>query len=166
LAFLFLYSLLSLKILIPKEFFDEHKLKAFVKTSGKTGIHLVIPCGRFTFPQARSIALHICNEVHLLIPDITTTEVSIAKRGTKLYLDPNQNDEADTIASAYSVRPFKEPNVSTPLEWKEVNDRLNPFDFNIKNILTRIEKKGDVWESFLDETIALKNSRILQTFVL
>ena len=62
-----------------KEFFDEHKLKAFVKTSGKTGIHLVIPCGRFTFPQARSIALHICNEVHLLIPDITTTEVRMER---------------------------------------------------------------------------------------
>jgi bifunctional non-homologous end joining protein LigD len=148
-----------------KQFFDEHKLKAFVKTSGKTGLHLVIPCRGFTFKAARRIAENICSEVHLLIPEITTTEVSIAKRGTNLYLDPNQNDEADTIASAYSVRPFKEPNVSTPLEWREVNDRLNPFNFNIHTILSRVEKKGDPWYNFLDDKVAIKNTQILQMFL-
>jgi bifunctional non-homologous end joining protein LigD len=102
----------------------------------------VIPCHGFTLKHARRIAENICSEVHSLIPEITTGEVSIAKRGTNLYLDPNQNDEADTIASAYSVRPFKEPNVSTPIEWKEVNDRLNPFNFNIHTILSKIEKEG------------------------
>jgi bifunctional non-homologous end joining protein LigD len=81
-----------------RQFFDEQKPKAVVKTSGKTGIHAVLPCRGFTFKQARRIAENICREVHLLIPGITTTEVSIAKRGTNLYLDPNQNDEADTIA--------------------------------------------------------------------
>ena len=69
--------------------FDENKLKAFAKTSGKTGIHLYLPCEGFSFPEARSIAEHICNEVHLLVPEITTTEVTISKRGNKLSIDPN-----------------------------------------------------------------------------
>jgi len=32
---------------------------------------------------------------------------------------PNQNDEADTISAAYSVRTAKTPSVSTPMQWKE-----------------------------------------------
>ena len=42
------------------------------------------------------------------------------------FPDPSQNDEADTIASAYSVRPFHIPTVSTPMEWKEVKPGLDP----------------------------------------
>ncbi|TDH18270.1 hypothetical protein EXU57_24130 [Segetibacter sp. 3557_3] len=82
-----------------KQVFDKLKLKAYPKTSGKTGLHLYIPCEGFSFPQARKIAEHICEQVHLLFPDITTTQVTVSKRGDKLYIDPNQNDEADTVAA-------------------------------------------------------------------
>ena len=148
-----------------KQFFDKHKLKTFVKTSGKTGIHIFIPCKDFTFPNARTIAVNICSEVHKLVPEITTTTVSVNQRGNKLYIDPNQNDEADTVASAYSCRPFKVPTVSTPLEWKEVNSKLNPHDFTIKTILKRLEKKGDLFKDNLNEKIRTSNTRILKKFL-
>lgn len=145
-----------------KQVFDEHKLKAFPKTSGKTGIHLYIPCRGFTFPEARTIAEHICKEIHGLVPEITTTEVSIAKRGNRLYIDPNQNDEADTVAAPYSVRPYHHPSVSTPVDWREVNSKLDPLRFDIASIGQRIEKKGDIFKGALDEKTAMKNSGILR----
>jgi bifunctional non-homologous end joining protein LigD len=145
-----------------KQVFDKHKLKAFPKLSGKTGIHLYVPCTGFTFPKARVIALHICKEIHELVPEITTTEVTISKRGNKLYIDPNQNDEADTVAAPYSVRPFHHPSVSTPLEWKEINDKLDPLKFDMHNILERIEKKGDLFEGVMDKKTAVKNSATLK----
>ena len=55
----------------------------------------------------RTIAENICSEIHSLIPAITTTSVNVSSRGNKLYLDPNQNDYADTVAAPYSVRPYK-----------------------------------------------------------
>jgi bifunctional non-homologous end joining protein LigD len=124
-----------------KEFFDKHKLKAFAKTSGKTGLHIFVPCSTFTFHQARVIAENICSAIHELLPSITTTKITVADRGLKLYLDPNQNDYADTVASAYSVRPYKYPNVSTPLEWKELNATLSPEEFSISTIIKRLIKK-------------------------
>jgi bifunctional non-homologous end joining protein LigD len=148
-----------------KQFFDEHKLKAFPKTSGKTGMHLYVPCRGFTFSQARKIAEHICKEVSNLLPEITTTEVSISKRGDKLFVDFSQNDEADTVAAPYSVRPFHHPAVSTPLDWKEVNNKLNTLDFDITNIIDRIEKKGDLFNKVMDEKIAQGNSKILHEFL-
>jgi bifunctional non-homologous end joining protein LigD len=148
-----------------KDFFDEHKLKAYAKTSGKTGIHLFVPCTTYTFPQARRIAENICSGINELVPSITTTEVTVADRGTKLYLDPNQNDYADTVASAYSVRPYKHPNVSTPLEWKEVKDSLLPNQFTMNNILQRLEKKGDLFLPTLDRKIGVKNNPSLKKFL-
>jgi bifunctional non-homologous end joining protein LigD len=149
-----------------KEFFDRNKLKSFIKTSGKTGMHLFIPCSNFSFPQARNIAENICKGIHELIPEITTTEISIDQRGAKLYLDPNQNDYSDTVASAYSVRPFKYPNVSTPLTWKEVNSSLDPSDYSIHTIIDRIQKKGDDFKGVLDKTVAAKNNKPLKKILM
>lgn len=138
-----------------------HGLTAFVKTSGKTGIHIYLPCSGFTFPRARYIAEALCAEIHTLLPDTTTTAVSISQRGNKLYLDPNQNDEADTVAAPYTVRPYHLPFVSTPLEWKELNSRLDPASFNIHTIAARIKKKGELFKDVLATTHRNRNTKIL-----
>lgn len=148
-----------------KQFFDNHKIKSFVKTSGKTGMHLYLPCNNFNFAEARRIAENICEEVNVLVPGISTTEISVNSRGDKLYLDPNQNDFADTVAAPYSIRPYKLPTISTPLEWKEVNCKLNPQDFTIATVLNRLKKKGDVWKDILDEKTMNANSKVLKGFV-
>lgn len=148
-----------------KKIFDKHRLIAFIKTSGKTGIHLYLPCEGFTFPEARQIAEIICSKIHKTLPGITTTETTVDKRGNKLYIDPNQNDEADTVAAPYSVRPHHHPTVSTPLEWKEVIGGLNPLVFDIHTIHTRIKKKGDLFIGVLDKKIAKKNTKVLSTFL-
>ena len=54
--------------------------------------------------------------------------------------DPSQNDYADTIAAPYSIRPYHIPTVSTPLEWKEVNEGLSH----------RVKKKGDLFKPLLE----------------
>ena len=148
--------------LAAKEFFAKQKLTAFPKTSGKTGIHLYIPCRGFTFPEARTIAENICSEIHSLVPEITITEVTISRRGNNLYIDPNQNDEADTVAAPYSVRPFHIPTVSTPLEWKEIGSKLNSADFTISTIFKRIHDKGDLFKKIMPEEVAAGNNRQLK----
>jgi len=151
--------------LAAKEIFDKLKIKAFPKTSGKTGMHFFIPCEGFSFPEARKIAVVVCKEINNLVPDISTTENTISNRGDKLFIDYNQNDEADTVAAVYSVRPAPTPTVSTPLEWKEINEKLDPESFNVYNILQRIEKKGDLFAPVNEEKIKKNNSKILQKLI-
>jgi bifunctional non-homologous end joining protein LigD len=148
--------------LAAKEYFDSQKLHTFIKTSGKTGIHIFIPCKSFSYPQARILAEHICAKIHKTVPKITTLEVSIDHRGNKLFVDFSQNDEADTLASAYSVRPAKQPSVSMPLDWEEVNEKLKPSQFTIQNIAPRLLEKGDLWKDLLDAKIISQNTKILK----
>lgn len=147
-----------------KELLDQYKIKSFIKTSGKSGMHIFLPCSTVQFGEARIIAENICNAIHDLLPGITTTERSVANRGNKLYVDPSQNDYSDRLAAAYCVRANKQPTVSTPLEWKEVNSKLHPRKFTISNIFNRLEKKGDLWKDLLSEKTRIGNTKGINAF--
>jgi bifunctional non-homologous end joining protein LigD len=46
----------------------------------------------------------------------------------------------------YSVRPKPEAAVSTPVTWKEIEDRVRIEDFTMRNVPERLRKVGDLWE--------------------
>lgn len=145
-----------------KEYCDQKNLAAVVKTSGKSGIHFFIPCSGFNTKMCRTLAEQICAGIHALVPRVSTIENSISARGDKVFLDPSQNDYADTLASVYSLRPYHQPRVSAPLEWKEVNTKLDLSSFTIKNALSRIDKKGDLFAGLFDKKLMIRNNRNLR----
>jgi bifunctional non-homologous end joining protein LigD len=157
-------SMLLDTAIAAKEYCDKKQLKAFAKTSGKTGMHFFIPCSGFSNGEVRSFAEKICADIHELVPRLSTTENSISSRGNKLYIDPSQNDYADTLASVYSVRPAHLPLVSTPLDWKEINRKLNPYSFTMHNIQARIEKNGDLFAGLSENKWRSANNKILMRF--
>jgi bifunctional non-homologous end joining protein LigD len=125
---------------------------------------MFIPCAHLSYPQARSLAEIICELVAQQVPDIATTNVTIEHRGSKLFVDPSQNDYADTLASAYSVRPYKHPMVSTPLSWKEIKDNLDPDKFTMDSVPERLKKKGDLFGGILDKKVSEMNTVNLKKF--
>ena len=147
------------------ELFAEKQLKTFVKTSGKTGLHILIPCSGFSFAEARAHGSRLCDEIQQRTKGISTRERAIHKRGNLLYVDDSQNDFADTIASPYSVRPYPIPMVSTPLDWKEVNKQLDPANFTIQTIGKRVERKGDLFRNLFDLKIKRSNNQQLRQLV-
>ncbi len=147
--------------LIARDVFAQLKLTAFIKTSGKTGLHLLIPCSGFSFPQARKLSMALGALIHKQAPKFTTLEIDISRRGDKLLLDYSQYDYADTLAAPYCVRPARSPVVSAPLEWKEVKPTLNPLDFTIHTIGKRVSRKGDLWSNINDPAIVAANTKKL-----
>ncbi|UPK67969.1 DNA ligase D [Chitinophaga filiformis] len=144
-----------------KEVLDKRKIKGFLKTSGKTGIHIYLPCTQIDFTQSRIIASHLCDEIHELVPDISTRNESKNARGNKVYIDAGQNDYADTLAAPYSIRPYHQPLISTPLDWKELRPSLDRWAFNMETIHARLSKKGDLFKGVLDRKLAVVNTRLL-----
>jgi bifunctional non-homologous end joining protein LigD len=147
--------------LATKEAFKTLKLISFIKTSGQTGLHIFLPVSGITFPQARSFSEALGQRINSLVPSISTTEISKSLRGNKVLIDPSQNDYADTLASPYSLRPYRIPTVSTPLDWKELKPALNPQDFTIDSIHKRLAAKGDLFQGIHNIKTALTNFRIL-----
>jgi bifunctional non-homologous end joining protein LigD len=132
-----------------KELLDGASIDAFLKTSGKTGLHILIPLrARYTYTQTKQFAEIIARTVFTRLPETTSVVRNPKKREHKIYIDFLQNREGQTIAAPYCVRPVAKALVSTPLEWNELTPSLNPADFTIKTIHTRLAKKGDIWEPF------------------
>lgn len=144
--------------LAVKEICDKAGAPAYCKTSGSSGIHVYIPTGKkYTFEQVKDFAYLVVMMVHERLPDFTTLERNLKKRGDKhIYLDYLQNRRGQTIASVYSARPKVGATVSTPLLWEEVKKGLSPRQFTIHNIEERIEKVGDIFKGVLGKGIDLK----------
>ncbi|HLN18554.1 MAG TPA: non-homologous end-joining DNA ligase [Patescibacteria group bacterium] len=135
---------------VGKTILDKIGAVAYIKTSGSRGMHIYIPIGaKYSYEQAQQLAKLIAIAINKKIPAITSLIRSPKRRQKKVYLDYLQNGKGKTMAAPYSLRPKPGAPVSTPLEWKELRIRLDPRDFNIKNIFSRLEKKGDVWKKIL-----------------
>ena len=135
-----------------KEVLDRLGITGFVKTSGGKGLHVFIPVlPKYTYEQTRQFSLIVSQMVHRELPEITSLERMPAKRVGKIYLDYLQNGRGKTMASAYSIRPREGAGVSTPLEWSEINNKLDLSAFNLKTVPKRLAKKGDLWKDFFDK---------------
>ncbi len=136
---------------VIKEILDKAGAVSFPKTSGATGIHVYVPLGaKYTYDQAKEFAHVIATMTQQQLPEFTSLERSLSKRGKdNIYIDFLQNRKGQTLACAYSLRPKPGATVSTPLEWSEVKSGLLPSDFTMKNIVQRIEKKGDLFGGVL-----------------
>jgi bifunctional non-homologous end joining protein LigD len=136
--------------LAVKETLDELEISCCIKTSGATGLHVYIPlAAKYEYKIARTFAELIAHLVNEKLPETTSIVRSPSKRKKKVYLDFLQNSKGQTLAAPYALRPRPGATVSTPLQWKEVNAKLNPADFTIKTIMKRIEKVGDLWKPVL-----------------
>lgn len=151
------FSVVVETALVVKDVMDGLETECYCKTSGASGLHVYIPLGaQYDYDSVKILAELIAHEVQSRLPDTTSLERSIKKRNHKIYIDYLQNRIGQTLAAPYSVRPKPGATVSTPLEWSEVNSKLHPSQFTIKNVLKRFEKKGDLWTPVLSKGVNIK----------
>ena len=131
-------------------------LVGWPKTSGSRGVHIYVRIeARWDFLEVRRAALALAREVERRIPDLATSKWWKEERGTRVFLDYNQNARDRTIASAYSVRANPEGRVSCPVTWAEM-ETVNPADLTIATVPERFEKLGDVGAGIDDRAFSLQ----------
>jgi bifunctional non-homologous end joining protein LigD len=123
---------------------DGLELPSYVKTSGATGLHILLPLGaRYTYDETRTFARLLATLGVEAEPEISTIVRPVRDRGGKVYIDYLQNGHGQTIVAPFSVRPLPGAPVSCPLRWDEVTARLDPGRFAIATMPARLEKIGD-----------------------
>jgi bifunctional non-homologous end joining protein LigD len=134
-----------------KDLLDALSLSSYVKTTGKTGLHVYVPILReFDYDTVRAAAETIGKFLLRAHPRDITMEWATRKRTGKIFFDHNQNTKGKTLASLYSPRPVGWGGVSMPVRWDELRD-IYPHDFTILNACDRIDKVGDLWADILDQ---------------
>lgn len=112
-------------------------LTPYVKTSGKKGLHVVIPIEpEHSFEAVRAfvhkIGIALAKESELVVSEFKDT-----KKPGKVFADYLQNSPMRTMVIPYSLRPTANATVSAPLEWNEVKKGINPSDYNIFSVVKR-----------------------------
>jgi len=126
------------------ELCEEIELPAFIKTSGATGLHVLIPLGaRLTHAESKAFGEILARTVERRVPQISTTARMVGARGGKVYIDFLQNGHGKTIAGIYSARPVPGATCSAPLHWKDVSSRLDPGRYTIKTLPARMKRLGE-----------------------
>jgi bifunctional non-homologous end joining protein LigD len=130
-------------------------LRAVVKTSGKTGLHVFVPIERIvTFDEAREICEKTGRHVMQAHPREITMEWSVVRRTGKIFIDYNMNVRGKTLNVAYSPRGVPGAPVSMPLTWEEL-ETAEPLDFRVGNVLGRLDKTGDRWHDIFSSKQSL-----------
>jgi len=124
------------------ELCGEIAIEPFVKTSGGSGLHVLLPMGGlFTHEQTRQLAELLARVIVVRLPALATTARAIPARGGRVYVDALQNGRGKLLAAPYAVRPRPGATVSTPLDWSEVNAKLDLRDFNLKTVPQRLRRR-------------------------
>lgn len=138
--------------LLVREIVQAVGLRGYPKTSGGSGMHIFVPIASgFRYETARLFAQVVGEMLAAKRADLVTTSVRIADRGSRVYLDANQNGRGRSISSVYSVRPRPGAPVSTPLSWDEVRPGLTPSAFPPEVVAERLADRGDLFAPVLSD---------------
>ena len=139
---------------VARELLDELGLVGFPKTSGNRGVHIYVRIEpHWEFTDVRHAAIGFGRELERRDDGVTTAWWK-EERGSRIFVDYNQNSRDRTIASAYSLRPIPGAPVSTPMTWEEIADVTDPRDFNLFTVPERMVD-GDPWASLDDRACSL-----------
>lgn len=135
-------------------------LEGFPKTTGGDGMHIYVPLDPiYNYEQVRTFAEVIARIVAFDRPDLFTTPRAVARREPgRVYFDHLQIAAGKTISAPYVLRAYPGAPIATPLQWREVNKKLNPKQFHIRNMLDRVQRHGDLFSGVLEKRQRLESA--------
>jgi bifunctional non-homologous end joining protein LigD len=142
--------------LILWDLLSELRLTSYVKTSGKKGLHVYVPLNRkeTTFENTKKFSKAVAGIIQKNYPDQVTSKMAKEYREEKVFINWSQNDSSKTMICVYSLRAREKPIVSSPLEWKELEnlaEQGSPEKLQVihSEAVSKAEKQGDLFQEVL-----------------
>ncbi|UVM29573.1 DNA ligase D [Pseudomonas sp. B21-021] len=123
---------------------DELGLKAFLKTSGGKGIHLVVPLTRkHGWEEVKDFSHAIVTHMAKLLPERFSAVSGPKNRVGRIFIDYLRNGLGATTICAYAARTREGLPVSVPLFREEVGEIKGADQWNVRNVHERLAEVGD-----------------------
>lgn len=123
---------------------EELGLKAFLKTSGGKGIHLVVPLTRkHGWDEVKDFSHAIVSHMAKLLPERFSAVSGPKNRVGRIFIDYLRNGLGATTICAYAARTREGLPVSVPLFRDEVAEIKGGNQWNVHNVHERMAEVGD-----------------------
>lgn len=134
-----------------RDLLDEVGISAMPKTTGSKGLHVYARLEpRWDAYAVRAAAVALARELERRHPETMTAAWWKEERGTRVFVDFNQNAPHKTVFGAWSARPRVGAQVSTPISWDELAD-VHPDALTIADVPDRVAEHGDPWAAMDDQ---------------
>ena len=132
-----------------KALLDAMTMQSVVKTSGKTGLHVLVPTLRtLDYDAVRAFAEAIARHLAREHAGEITLDWNVTRRTGKVFMDYRMNVRVKTLTAPYSARSEAGAPVSMPLGWEELAD-AQPHDYTLANVGSLLAERGDIWSDIL-----------------
>jgi bifunctional non-homologous end joining protein LigD len=119
---------------------DRMKIGSTVKTSGKSGLHIVAPWAHAGgCEQSRRWAMQIAHRACDELPEMATMRLARTP-GRRVLVDVPRNAPGYHAVPPYVLRATPRATVSTPLDWDDLSERLDPSRLGIRAVFKRLGK--------------------------
>ncbi len=143
-----------------REAFEKHGYHAFVKTTGRKGLHVVAPIEpKWDFDTVFRACEAIAKPFVATNAKTCTLRIHKEQRDNKILIDIYRNRPSQTIVAAYSVRGLPGATVSMPLEWEQLHTMDGIRDFHLRNVPEIVKRDGDPWEAMDAYAVELHTHR-------
>ncbi|MGW8466107.1 DNA ligase D [Pseudomonas sp. CLCA07] len=123
---------------------DELGLKAFLKTSGGKGIHLVVPLIRkLGWDEVKDFSHAIVSHMAKLLPERFCAVSGPKNRVGRIFIDYLRNGLGATTICAYAARTREGLPVSVPIFREEIAELKGGNQWNVHTVHERLAEVGD-----------------------
>lgn len=131
---------------------DELGLKAFLKTSGGHGMHVMVPLMRREaagWDVLKDFAQAVVRHMAATFPDRFVAKMGPQNRVGKIFIDYLRNNRGASTVAAYSVRARVGLPVSVPIRHDELAGLQSSAQWTLRTLPDRLAKlKADPWADY------------------
>jgi bifunctional non-homologous end joining protein LigD len=136
--------------LLVRTLLMELELKAWLKTTGGKGLHVVVPLApRLGYESVKLFSQAFVRHLAKTIPDRFSAKSGAANRIGKVYVDYLRNGKAQTTATAFSARARPGMGVSIPVSWEQLSDLKSGAQWTVQTAREYLSfQTQDPWETY------------------
>ncbi len=141
-------------------FLEQLELKAFLKTSGGKGLHVVVPLRRVhDWATVKGVSQAIVQHLSQHIPQRFVAKSGPRNRVGKIFIDYLRNGEGSTTASAWTARARAGMGISVPLAWDELDKVHSGDHWTVATASKRLAIGNTPWEGYAQAICSLAVAR-------